>query len=102
MKNNEIIKDITDTLFSIQVKNEKLEGFNVLISDKLESIRYDKHEEIAMSLFSARRNIENYLLLSYSISDKMKEIEQDIQKIYNLLDSLKESENINETEVLVC
>ena len=95
MKEKEILRKIDEILNNIQVKTEKLESFNVLINDKLEDIQSYKHDEVALELYNARRNIGSYKLLSYSISDKVHEINEDIKNIYNLLDFLK---NNNESE----
>lgn len=95
MKEKEILRKIDEILNNIQVKTEKLESFNVLINDKLEDIQSYKHDEVTLELYNARRNIGSYKLLSYSISDKVREINEDIENIYNLLDFLK---NNNESE----
>lgn len=88
MNNNEIIKKINDVLDKISVKTEKLESFNILISDKLCSIEDYKNKEIALELYNARRNIAEYKILSYCISDKITEIDSDINCIYELIQEL--------------
>ena len=88
MNNNKIIKKINDILDNIQVKTEKLEGFNTLISDKLGSIKDYKNEEVTFELYNAQRNIDEYEILSYCISDKVDEINSDIKFIHELLQKL--------------
>lgn len=92
MRNNEIINQINNILFDIQVKNEKLESYNILIDDKLENIENFEHNDSSIMLYNAKRYIEKYRLLSYSISDKINEVEEDIKKIYTLLDTLQNDE----------
>ena len=39
MEKENVLNKINDLLFSIQVKQEKLESYNILINDKLDSIK---------------------------------------------------------------
>ena len=68
MEKENVLNKINDLLFSIQVKQEKLESYNILINDKLDSIRNYKNNEIALTLYNAQRNIDKYVILSYSIT----------------------------------
>lgn len=98
MEKENVLNKINDLLFSIQVKQEKLESYNILINDKLDSIRNHKNSEIALTLYNAQRNIDKYVILSYSISDKVDEVSKDIDEIYKQVDILKAM--LKEREVL--
>ena len=98
MEKENVLNKINDLLFSIQVKQEKLESYNILINDKLDSIRSFESDEIALKLYNAQRNIDRYVMLSYSISDKVDEVSKDIDEIYKLVDILKAT--LKEREVL--
>lgn len=98
MEKENVLNKINDLLFSIQVKQEKLESYNILINDKLDSIRNYKNSEIALMLYNAQRNIDKYVILSYSISDKVDEVSKDIDEIYKQVDILKAM--LKEREVL--
>ena len=92
------MEKVNDLLFSIPVKQEKLESYHILINDKLDSIRNYKNNEIALTLYNAQRNIDKYVILSYSISDKVDEVSKDIDEIYKQVDILKAM--LKEREVL--
>lgn len=98
MEKENVLNKINDLLFSIQVKQKKLESYNILINDKLDSIRNYKNSEIALTLYNAQRNIDKYVILSYSISDKVDEVSKDIDEIYKQVDILKAM--LKEREVL--
>lgn len=95
MEKENVLNKINDLLFSIQVKQEKLESYNILINDKLDKY---KNSEIALTLYNAQRNIDKYVILSYSISDKVDEVSKDIDEIYKQVDILKAM--LKEREVL--
>lgn len=88
MKEKEILGKIDEILNGIIINDEEIESYNTLINEKLEDIQSYKNEDKSAEIYNARRNIGAYKILSYSINDKVRETNKQIQKVYDLISDL--------------
>ena len=99
MKNKDINKttiQVKDYLDKVSVSSEVIEHLNELINDKLDAIQRLSltDEEISLNnkgakeLYEVLRYNNNYITLSYLITQEVEHINDNIQKAYTLLNQL--------------
>lgn len=92
------LSTILNKLDSIGAMLEKVEAFNQLINIKLDEVKEPNTRNIeedltrldilSLELFTIKRNIDNYIMLSYSITDYILKINEEIKEICNTLNTL--------------
>lgn len=96
-KIEEVKGSINDNLDSIGILIEKIEAFNQLINLKLDEVKepptkpYKNNSTIdnmAIDIFTMQSNINNYIMLSYSISDYTTRINTLLNDIHDKLKQL--------------